>query len=73
MRIPAFCFCEKTVYTVTFRTVSNSHSLIYNKVDSSKRNAFITLFEPHHEKNKDADQLRGNREADQRLCFSLYE
>ena len=34
------------------------------------------LFEPRHEKtdfficeNKDADQLRGNREADQRLCF----
>ena len=33
-------------------------------------------FEPLHEKtnilhmrNKDADQLRGNREADQRLCF----
>ena len=29
-------------------------------------------FEPHCEKtgeNKDADQLRGNREADQRLCF----
>ena len=33
-------------------------------------------FEPRHEKlafciseNKDADQLRGNREADQRLCF----
>ena len=32
--------------------------------------------EPRHEKtgfficeNKDADQLRGNREADQRLCF----
>ena len=22
--------------------------------------------------NKDADQLRGNHEADQRLCFSLY-
>ena len=22
-------------------------------------------------KNKDADQLRGNREADQRLCFAL--
>ena len=22
--------------------------------------------------NKDADQLRGNREADQRLCFSLF-
>ena len=36
------------------------------------------LFEPPHGKtnnlhciceNKDADQLRGNREADQRLCF----
>ena len=33
-------------------------------------------FEPRREKtgfciceNKDADQLRGNREADQRLCF----
>ena len=22
--------------------------------------------------NKDADQLRGNHEADQRICFSLY-
>ena len=34
------------------------------------------MTEPHHEKtkvsiceNKDADQLRGNHEADQRLCF----
>ena len=35
------------------------------------------LYEPRYEKtgflhiceNKDADQLRGNREADQRLCF----
>ena len=23
--------------------------------------------------NKDADQLRGNREADQRLCFRYYD
>ena len=37
----------------------------------------MSLNEPRHEKtvffciceNKDADQLRGNREADQRLCF----
>ena len=32
----------------------------------------ILLNEPMHIcicKNKDADQLRGNREADQRLCF----
>ena len=39
-------------------------------------NIGVLLFEPRHEKtgfciceNKDADQLRGNREADQRLCF----
>ena len=37
----------------------------------------VLMFEPCREKtgflhiceNKDADQLRGNREADQRLCF----
>ena len=36
----------------------------------------LSLYEPRREKtgflymqNKDADQLRGNREADQRLCF----
>ena len=36
----------------------------------------VLLYEPRHEKpafciceNKDADQLRGNREADQHLCF----
>ena len=36
----------------------------------------VFLIEPRYEKtsflhvrNKDADQLRGNREADQRLCF----
>ena len=38
--------------------------------------AYISINEPRHEKtvfciceNKDTDQLRGNREADQRLCF----
>ena len=38
------------------------------------------VFEPRHEKtniclckNKDADQLRGNREADQRLCFCYID
>ena len=37
---------------------------------------FSLIIEPRYEKNgflhmrnKDADQLRGNREADQRLCF----
>ena len=27
----------------------------------------------HMQKNKDADQLCGNREADQRLCFSYID
>ena len=29
----------------------------------------ISSFFPYTKTNKDADQLRGNREADQRLCF----
>ena len=40
----------------------------------------LTLFEPRREKTgflhmrkKDADQLRGNREADQRLCFRYID
>ena len=40
----------------------------------------LTLFEPRHNKltfcickNKDADQLRGNREADQRHCFRYID
>ena len=42
----------------------------------SQRFLGLTILEPHREKtgfclgeNKGADQLRGNREADQRLCF----
>ena len=41
----------------------------------------LLKIEPRHEKtvffciyeNKDADQLRGNREADQRLCFCYID
>ena len=40
----------------------------------------MIINEPHHEKqvffiwkNKDADQLRGNRKADQRLCFRYMD
>ena len=40
----------------------------------------LKIYEPRYEKpvfciceNKDADQLRGNREADQRLCFSYTD
>ena len=39
---------------------------------------FLLLYEPRCEntgicENKDADQLRGNREADQRLCFCYMD
>ena len=40
----------------------------------------IVLYEPRYEKpnilhieNRDTDQLRGNREADQRLCFGYID
>ena len=45
-----------------------------------KKKTMLDTFEPRREKtnnlhmrNKDADQLRGNREADQRLCFCCLE
>ena len=48
---------------------------VFTKCVSSRPQALI--YEPRHEKtgflhiceNKGADQLRGNRDADQRLCF----
>ena len=44
------------------------------KVSALNNNHKSMEYEPHREKtgickNKDADQLRGDREADQRLCF----
>ena len=51
-------------------------------IHQRQQNKNITItFEPRHEKsnilpmrkNKDADQLRGNREADQRLCFRFKD
>ena len=45
-----------------------------------QRDLFMEKYEPRREKpgfciceNKDADQLRGNREADQRLCFRYID
>ena len=60
-----FCFCTVNV--------KGWVSLI----DSSVNEIYITIIMPCREKtgfmhiceNKDADQLRGNRKADQRLCF----
>ena len=51
----------------------------YIKLSSSCMRRY-GAYEPRHETNgclhmlnKDADQLRGNREADQRLCFRYTE
>ena len=52
-------------------------SVYYGRNPPFRKEPFIRLtYEPRPEKtgfficeNKDADQLRGNREADQRLCF----
>ena len=51
----------------------------YIKLSSSCMRRY-GAYEPRHEenrslhmRNKDADQLRGNREADQRLCFRYTE
>ena len=63
-------FCE-------IKTVSNAKTK-----NVSDTNFFVgaTSFEPHHEKTgffhmrkQDADQLRGDREADQRLCFHYMD
>ena len=65
----AVCFCF---------IFSNLPLLIeYGKFIAQYNYKCLTSNEPCHEKtvflhiceNKDADQLRGNREADQRLCF----
>ena len=42
--------------------------LIENKVSRDVRKPDFCICE-----NKDADQLRGNREADQRLCFRYLD
>ena len=51
--------------------------------DDALSDSNYIIFERRHEKtvffsfciceNKDADQLRGNREADQRLCFRYMD
>ena len=56
-------------------TTSELSMNLYCIKDAQAKHTYFT-FEPHREKtgfclceNKGADQLRGNREADQRLCF----
>ena len=55
-----FSSCVKTDFLITLRIGSYLSHLV--------RKPTICICE-----NKDADQLRGNREADQRLCFRYGE
>ena len=68
-------------FEAVFDMVKNMHQDSQNGL---KKNFFtytlFLLFEPYREKTgllhmrkKDADQLRGNREADQRLCFRYID
>ena len=67
--------------SVTLPTISKTQNASSSSSTSSSTNRYSKLFsvlryEPPngktnnlHSENKDTDQLRGNREADQRLCF----
>ena len=65
------------VFCIVHSVNYEGHSRINNKESISQKVLLdLVLFEPRHEKtgflqmrNKHADQLRGNREADQHLCF----
>ena len=52
---------------ILFRTNEND-DLIYHKLSRLMRKPTFCICE-----NKDADQLRGNRQADQRLCFRYMD
>ena len=67
----------KTIHLkITIFTAVKKRSILHRYVV-----VMWTTHEPHHEKtnvlhiyeNKDADQLHGNREADQRLCFRYID
>ena len=64
----AVCPCPRTIYM--YMTIIFKHLLLWNHLANQsqmsrvvRKPAFCIC------ENKDADQLRGNREADQRLCF----
>ena len=61
-----FLTLEKIVVTNRSKFVLCSYRF-YNMSRVMRKTAFCIC------KNKDADQLRGNREADQRLCFRYMD
>ena len=82
MFILAF-YPPKLIWVFVFAYMQNVCFLVMRLIYSfsNARNVYScigeAIYEPHHEKtnvlhiceNKGADQLRGYREADQRLCF----
>ena len=61
--------------------VDSYNNCLKQKDVLGNKSAMVSSCEPRHGKtnilhtcvNKDADQLRGNREADQRLCFRYID
>ena len=71
MRNPACCICKNKggVHTQADQGLCFQKcliSIIQHMSNVVRKPAFCIC------ENKDADQLRHNREADQRLCFSLH-
>ena len=82
MKLKSFKFhrkVEKSIKNENCEIMSNKcdiyfnqvNQVIYSSVQISIQNMSRHMGKPTNciGENKDADQLRGNREADQRLCF----
>ena len=62
-RKPAFCICEQQAQISCLFAFAALRYCSFYLSHVLRKPAFCIC------ENKDADQLRGNREADQRLCF----
>ena len=66
MKIPIYCVnCKCKTNSEIVNQIFNFNSLV--NVLRHNKTGFL------HMQNKDADQLCGNREADQRLCFRYID
>ena len=61
---PLFSHMQNVGFLMTWLIIKSKMTIVYYKTSRSVRKPDFCLCE-----NKDADQLRGNREADQRLYF----
>ena len=71
--------CQLGWYQLVLRGCQPTIATIDSNLMAEGTCTIFFLFESRHEKtfciceNKDADQLRGNHEADQRLCFRYMD